>query len=118
MTTPPRAAIHLDLDGATDIFRVHDWPYPKEGGLDPLFDDGLPRALDFFDEEGVKATLFVIGRTVDDALACSRLREAVARGHEIASHTITHRLLTQLSSDEKREEIVSSRKKIEDALGV
>jgi hypothetical protein len=113
-----QAAIHLDLDGATDIFRVHGWPYPQEDGPDPLFDSGLPRALDFFDEEQVKATLFVIGRTVDDTLARSRLRDAIARGHEVASHTITHRLLTRLSSDEKREEIVSSRKKIEDALGV
>jgi hypothetical protein len=118
VNAPPRAAIHLDLDGAMDIFRVHGWPYPQADGPDPLFDGGLPRALDFFDEEGVKATLFVIGRTVEDTLACSRLRDAVARGHDIASHTISHRLLTRLSSDEKREEIVSSRKKIEDALGV
>ena len=42
MSPPVRAAIHLDLDGATDIFRVHGWPYPEEDGPDPLFDSGLP----------------------------------------------------------------------------
>jgi hypothetical protein len=112
----PRAVVHLDCDGLADIFRVHGWVRPA--GDDALFDQGLPRALDFFDAEGVRATLFVIAGALEVPARRARLREAVSRGHEVASHSLTHRSLPLLSSAEKRREILESRSRIADALGV
>jgi peptidoglycan/xylan/chitin deacetylase (PgdA/CDA1 family) len=111
----PRAVVHLDCDGLADIFRVHDWP--RAASDDALFDRGLPRALDFFDAEGVRATLFVIAGALAVPARRARLREAVSRGHEVASHSLTHRSLPRLGSPEKRREIVESRARIADALG-
>ena len=109
------AVVHLDLDGAADVFRVHGWRY--EADEDPLFDRGLPRALDFFDEAGVRATLFVIAGALENRGRRARLREAIARGHEVASHTTTHRRLTALDREEKRREVFESRDRIADGLG-
>lgn len=112
----PRAVVHLDCDGIADIFRVHGWSRAADD--DALFDRGLPRALDFFEAESVRATLFVIAGALDVPARRARLREAVARGHEVASHSLTHRSLPALASKEKRREIVESRARISDALGV
>jgi len=110
----PHAVVHLDCDGLADIFRVHGWS--RAGGGDPLFDRGLPRALDFFEAEGVRATLFVIAGALEVPAWRARLREAVARGHEVASHSLTHRSLPTLGPSEKRREIRESRERISDAL--
>jgi len=109
------AAIHVDLDGAQEIFEVHGWQY--KGTDDPLFESGLRNALDFFAANRIRATLFVIGRQLDDPRKRELLREAVRAGHEIASHTMTHRPLTTLPRGEKRREIVESRDRIGDVLG-
>jgi peptidoglycan/xylan/chitin deacetylase (PgdA/CDA1 family) len=109
------AVIHIDLDGAEDIYEVHGWDYP--GGMDTLFETGLRRALRFFAENHIQATLFVIARNLKDPRKRDLLREALRQGHEIASHTMTHRHLTKLTSAEKREEIFSSRKCLSDFAG-
>jgi Polysaccharide deacetylase len=110
------AVIHVDLDGAAEIHEAHGWKYP--GTDDSLFFSGLRHALDFFDAAGVKATLFVIGRQLDDPAKRELLLEACRRGHEMASHTQTHRWLTTLDSAGKRREVFESRERIASSLGV
>lgn len=110
------AVVHVDLDGAADIYEAHGWPY--QAGSDPLFESGLRRALDFFAAAHIRATLFAIGRHLDDPRKRDLLKEAVRQGHEIASHTITHRHLDRLTSQEKRREISESRDSLSDSLGV
>ena len=51
---------------------------------------------------------------MDDA----QVRDWLAAGHEIGSHTLTHPRLTRLPVSEAREEITASRKKLEDQFGV
>ena len=85
------------------------------------FDDGphpqnTPRLLDMLRARNVKATFFVIGRSVD--LYPQVLRRTVAEGHEIGNHTHTHRLLSKLSNDEVRGEISRCRDAIVRAAGV
>jgi len=48
----------------------------------------------------------------------AQIREWIAAGHDVGSHTITHRNLKTLSVAEAREEISGSRKMLEDLLGV
>ncbi len=110
----PPAVVHLDCDGLDDIFRIHGWLRSGEG--DALFDRGLPHALDFFEEHGLRATLFVIAASLAVPARRARLAEAVARGHELSSHSLTHRSLRSLGPEEKRREIAESRARIEQAL--
>ncbi len=110
------AAIHLDLDGATHVYRAHGWTYP--GREDGLFQTGLPKALECFERAGIRATLFVIAEDLEDSHKRELIQSAVRRGHEIASHSVTHRKLTSLCREEKRREIFESRQQISEALGV
>jgi len=110
------ATIHLDLDGLMHIYRIHGWRY--EGSEDPLFGSGLREALDFFDRFNVSATLFVVAEDLDDPYKRDLLKDATRRGHEIASHSLTHRKLTAMDRDSKRREIFESRERIESRLGV
>ncbi len=67
------------------------------------FDDGphpqnTPRLLDMLRARNIKATFFVIGRSVE--LYPNIVRRTVAEGHEIGNHSNTHRLLSKLSDAE------------------
>ncbi len=116
-STPSSAAsVHLDLDGARHIFRLHGWPYDRVD--DPLFETGLQHALDCFSALAVTATLFVIAEDLEDPSKRPLLEEAARRGHEIASHSLTHARLAGLAHDIKRREIFESRARLEQALCV
>jgi Polysaccharide deacetylase len=62
--------------------------------------------------------MFVISRQLDDPRKRELLQAAVREGFEIASHTVTHRFLTELASAEKRREIFDSRERLGSVLGV
>ncbi len=85
------------------------------------FDDGphpqnTTRLLDMLRERNIKATFYVIGRSVD--LYPQVVRRTVAEGHEIGNHSHTHRLLSKLSDDEIRKELSSCRDAVARAAGV
>jgi Polysaccharide deacetylase len=119
MTEPsgrPVCAVHLDLDGYSDICRVHGWT--AQTRRDALNQSGMYNALEFFSKQNIPATMFAIAQDVRSATKAENLRDAISAGHEIASHSITHRKLTGLSSAEKRKEIAESKAMLEQALGV
>ena len=85
------------------------------------FDDGphpqnTPRLLDILRARNVKATFYVIGRSVD--LYPQIVRRTVAEGHEIGNHTHTHRLLSKLGDTEVRGELTRCRDAVTRAAGV
>lgn len=73
----------------------------------------LHRALTNNDAE---ATLFFVSSIADSHP--SLVEQFADGGFEIASHTHTHRLLTELSLEERRAEIEDSRSKLETVAGV
>jgi peptidoglycan/xylan/chitin deacetylase (PgdA/CDA1 family) len=111
----PPAVVHVDLDGASHIFRLHGWSW--NGGVDPVYETGVPRALDLFEELGISATFFVIAEDLEDPAKFARLRSIVDRGHDIASHSLTHSPLRGLETADKQREIAESRDRIGSALG-
>jgi len=111
----PPASIHLDLDGASDIFRMWGWRFEGE---DTVFESGLRNALDLFDANHIRASLFVITDSLHHPRKRALIEEAMRRGHEIGSHTITHPNLLRVDSARKREEIAGSRERLERELGV
>jgi len=85
------------------------------------FDDGphpqnTPRLLDMLRARNIKATFYVIGRSVD--LYPQIVRRTVAEGHEMGNHSQTHRLLSKLSDAEVRSELSRCRDAIGRAAGV
>src|SRR5689334_15670682 len=115
-SAPPPAVVHVDLDGATDIYKAHRWPYTYAD--DPLFETGFRRMLKFFDRNRVRATLFVIAQSLDDSRKRELIETAVKQGHELASHTVTHSYLRLIDSKQKRFEIAESRERLEKIPGV
>ncbi|MGQ0538905.1 MAG: polysaccharide deacetylase family protein [Gemmatimonadaceae bacterium] len=109
-------AIHVDLDGATHIYRAHGRVF--RGPLDSVFVSGMETMLAVFEERGIRATLFVIAEDVHDPAKRYLIGTAVERGHDLASHTLTHPNLLRLTRAQKELELVRSKAVIEDAFGV
>ena len=58
-----------------------------------------------------------LGEAFERIMDASQVRDWLAAGHDIGSHTLTHPFLTRLPPDEAREEIFASKKKLEDLFG-
>lgn len=96
------------------------------------FDDGyascFEKGLDALESFGCRAIQFLvcgrIGKTNDwdstgeAIMNKSQIRQWLAAGHLIGSHTVTHPVLTRLPATDAREEIHASRKWLEDTFGV
>ena len=96
------------------------------------FDDGFANvfsnALKSLLKHGFGATQFIVvdmigkqnewdvkhGHPPEALMDHSQIREWIAAGHSIGSHTLTHRNLTRLTCAEAREQIAGSKKKLED----
>lgn len=115
-STRPTAVVHVDLDGAVDIYRGHGWPYPYKD--DPLFETGFHRMLELFQRNRILATLFTIAHSLDDPRKRELLEAAVKQGHELASHTVTHAYPRLIDPQQKRFEIAESRERLEKLPGV
>ena len=79
------------------------------------FDDGphivnTPKLLELFKKNDVKATFFVIGKSVKRHPELAN--RMLAEGHELGNHTLTHADLAKLGDLEK------VRKQIEDTQGI
>lgn len=99
------------------------------------FDDGFAsvfkNAMKVLDQFGFKATVFVVvhaigktnlwdeGHGVASArlMDKSQIRDWLAAGHDIGSHSLTHPALTRVSLEEAKEEITASKKHLEDLFG-
>ncbi|MGH7818646.1 MAG: polysaccharide deacetylase family protein, partial [Candidatus Binatia bacterium] len=114
--SPPKTWFHLDMDGLDAIYEAHGRVYG--GGRDAFYESAVRRSLEFFAAEGVRATYFVIARDLDDPLKRAAIEAVVRAGHPIACHGFHHRNLRLLDRAGKTVEVVDSKRKIEDALGV
>jgi peptidoglycan/xylan/chitin deacetylase (PgdA/CDA1 family) len=60
----------------------------------------------------------VLGDKQLPIMDATQIREWIAAGHEIGSHTLSHPYLSQISLDQAREEVLASKMKLEDQFGV
>jgi peptidoglycan/xylan/chitin deacetylase (PgdA/CDA1 family) len=58
-----------------------------------------------------------VGEAPERLMDAAQIRDWLAAGHDIGSHTLTHPFLTQLSPAAAREEITASKHKLEDLFG-
>jgi len=83
---------------------------------DRIYRGSVPRILELLDRVGVKATFFVVAR--DAEREAFLLREVASRGHEIASHSVTHPIpFATLPAAVIDREVRESRQRLEDAVG-
>ena len=99
---------------------LHDGAKPKYVALS--FDDGpslkyTPMMLDVLEENGVKASFFLIGRNITEETA-PIIRRMVQMGCDVENHTYSHPNLTQISDDQILEEVAKTDSLIEAYAGV
>ncbi len=110
------ATIQVDLDGLWTNLQYYGHSSPLTP--DSLFQSSLRRYLDLFEEFGIKATFFVIGKDVAVPEKRALLVEAHHRGHELANHTSSHIFgFKNLSSSDQLKEIVEGENAIESITG-
>lgn len=84
------------------------------------FDDGpskhTARLLDVFLTHGGKGTFFVLGNRIDERP--DTVKRITEEGHEIAGHSWSHRQLTNLSTQDLKDQIMNTRAKIYEITGV
>jgi peptidoglycan-N-acetylglucosamine deacetylase len=85
------------------------------------FDDGphgtnTPRLLDMLKQRKIKATFFVVGQCVQEYPAITK--RIFAEGHEIASHSWSHPLLTKMSEGGVTEQLQKTHDVILSTTGV
>ena len=81
------------------------------------FDDGpslkyTPMMLDVLEENGVRASFFLIGRNINEETA-PIIRRMVQLGCDVENHTYSHPNLTQISDDQILEEVAKTDSLIE-----
>jgi hypothetical protein len=110
----PYAIFSCDLD--TVDRHLQGYGIEDMAACDRIYRTAVPRLLDVFAELGVPGVLFVIARDADSER--SLWRQAVAAGHEIASHSLTHtQPFSTLDDDRLRAEVAESRTRLSEACG-
>lgn len=74
------------------------------------------RLLDLFDRHGIKATFFVLGWIAEREGAL--VRKIAARGHEIACHGYSHRLVYEQTPEDFRTETFRARDVLQETVGL
>jgi polysaccharide deacetylase family protein (PEP-CTERM system associated) len=73
------------------------------------------RLLELFDQFGAKGTFFILGWVAERYPQL--VIDIAARGHEVACHGLSHRLVYEQSPEEFRQETLHSKKMLEDITG-
>lgn len=84
------ASISVDLDSMACYREIHGLDAAKVEGADAAYAVGVDRLLGFFDELGLKSTLFVVGKDAENPAHHGLLKDASAAGHELANHSWAH----------------------------
>jgi polysaccharide deacetylase family protein (PEP-CTERM system associated) len=93
-------------------------PYAPRSSWDSIpgrVDLGVHRLLELLSEHGARGTFFVLGWIAERKP--SLVREIHARGHEVASHGSDHAKVTEITPDQFRDSVRSSKAILEDVTG-
>ncbi len=122
ISVTPRVAMQnfifsVDVEDWFHILDVPSAPALAEWSRLPSHvEKNFTKLLDLFSEQKAQVTCFVLG-WIGERFP-HLVKEAVARGHEIASHGFGHRLVYQQSRDEFFEDVRKARLLLEDIAGV
>ncbi|KAI9593198.1 hypothetical protein BDF19DRAFT_415586 [Syncephalis fuscata] len=93
----------------------------KAGYVALTFDDGpspyTPILLKDLERENVTATFFVLGKQLENPDIKNYTKQAFDKGHQIASHTMAHHHLPELSDESLRKDVEKSEALIKGVIG-
>jgi len=106
-----RAVLSVDYEwfAHTPAYRTADETHPDEA----IGRKATEFLLDAFDDRGTHSTFFTVAEITDTDPEV--VKEISDEGHEIASHTRSHRHLSELSEQERTAELTDSKELLEDA---
>jgi polysaccharide deacetylase family protein (PEP-CTERM system associated) len=111
-----KGIISVDVEDWFHILDVPSTPaQDRWGALPSRVESNFFRLLELFDEVGVKSTCFFLGYIAERFPHL--VREAVRRGHEVASHGYSHQLVYEQTELEFREDIRRAKRLLEDIGG-
>lgn len=125
----PRRTAYL-YDVSTDKFEEHlalSSLCGRCGEMAPVFtfDDGhlsnYTHAFPLLEKHGVRGTFFLVGGFLGvgtNYMTWRQAREMAAAGHRLQSHGWSHRLLTTCKPKQLDEELMRSKRELEDRLGI
>ena len=109
-----------------DVSDIRDIYYGKSSmpdkavflGFDDGYKDNYTYAYPILLEENVKATFFVVSSKIydKDRLSISDMKNMMANGFKIGSHTVTHANTTSLTEEQINEEFRDSQRTLSEAL--
>jgi peptidoglycan/xylan/chitin deacetylase (PgdA/CDA1 family) len=83
------AAVSIDLDELHHYYAIHGLSAPARAAH-VVYDRAVPRATDWAQGLGVPLTFFAVGRDLERPENAETARALLARGHELANHTLSH----------------------------
>jgi hypothetical protein len=99
------AAVSIDLDELHHYFAIHGLAAP-EAAAHLVYDRAVPRASDWAQGLGLPLTFFAVGSDLERSENAETARALLARGHELANHTLSHHYdLTLRARDEMVREV-------------
>ena len=108
------AGLSVDVDSVASHLEGYGFERPADDGA--AYRLAVPRALEVFARFGARATFFLIGEEAERHPEV--VRELARCGHEVASHSMTHRLpFTDLDAARCRREVYDSKALLESLAG-
>jgi polysaccharide deacetylase family protein (PEP-CTERM system associated) len=111
-----KSIFSVDVEDWFHILDVPAAPALSEWDRQPSrVEKNFTRLLDIFSDKDVEVTCFFLGWIAERYPDLAR--EAARRGHEVASHGYSHRLVYEMTPQEFSEDVIKARKLLEDLVG-
>lgn len=101
----PLAVVHIDVDSISTIAEHFT---DENTTLDhSIYTKAIPNFLELLNAQNLSATFFCIGKDAKYDEPTTVMQKIISQGHEIANHTMNHKLnFDQLSISDKKREII------------
>ena len=111
-------SVSVDCDGLADYLNFAVKSSAVERDL-VTYRILIANLLEVFERRGIRATFFCIGKPLQsDPQAAAVMRRAVAAGHRIANHTLSHPDMSMLDEAGQEREVTEGHRAILEATGV
>lgn len=115
-SSPATGFFTVDMEDYYNVFGRSGMPEQSTwDSLEPRIDVGMMKLFDLFERKQIKATLFFLGYIARRHPYL--VKEAIARGHEVASHGMYHRKVKLLNEREFVEDAKLTKDILEDMSG-
>lgn len=114
----PILNVSVDLDELVSYHEIHGLEDAPGADSRAIWTTALPRCLELFTKLDIKATFFVVGKSLEPEIGIPAAQQLAEAGHELANHSFNHYYdLLRRGPAQRRDEIVRAADAIESATG-